>query len=63
MSDSDNKGPQQIAHIPPAPNPSNEAKKYASELQEAAAKKVKRKSRERVWELRPNNSRLQVHQE
>jgi hypothetical protein len=38
---SDNEGKQQIADVPPAPDPSNEANKDASELQEAAAKKVK----------------------
>jgi hypothetical protein len=63
MSDSDNEGQQQIADVPPAPYPSNEANRDASELQEAAAKKAKRNSRERVWELGSNNRRLQVHQE
>jgi hypothetical protein len=48
MSDSDNEGQQQIIDVPPAHDPSNEANKDASELQEAAAKKVKRNSRERV---------------
>jgi hypothetical protein len=38
MSSSDNEWPHQIADVPPAPDPSNEANK---ELQEAAAKKVK----------------------
>jgi hypothetical protein len=63
MSGSDNEGQHQIADVPPAPDPSNEANKDASELQEAAAKKAKRNSRERVWELGPNNCRLQGHQE
>jgi hypothetical protein len=41
ISDSDNEGPQQIQYLPPAPNLSNEAKQNASQLQDAAAKKVK----------------------
>jgi hypothetical protein len=63
MSDSENEGQQQIADVPPAPDPSNEANKDASELQGAAAKKAKQNSRERVWELGPNKCRLQVHKE
>jgi hypothetical protein len=39
MSDGDNEGQEQIADVLPAPDPSNEATKDASELQEAAAKK------------------------
>jgi hypothetical protein len=51
MSDSDNEGQQQIADIQPALDPSDEADKDASELQEATAKKSKRKSLEGVLEL------------
>jgi hypothetical protein len=43
MSDSDNEGQHQIADVPPAPDPSDEASKDASELQEAAAKKSETK--------------------
>jgi hypothetical protein len=61
MSDSDNEGLN--CRRAACPDPSNEANKDASELQEAAAKKAKWKSWERVWELGPNNRRLQFHQE
>ena len=44
MSDSDHEEQQQIADVPPAPYPSNEANRDASELQEAAATKAKRNS-------------------
>jgi hypothetical protein len=63
MFDMDNEGPQHNAGLPPAPDSSNDADNDASQLEEAAAKKAKRKSRERVCELGPNNSRLQIHQE
>ena len=63
MFDMDNEGPQHNAGLPPASDSSNDADNDASQLEEAAAKKAKRKSRERVCELGPNNSRLQIHQE
>jgi hypothetical protein len=50
MSDIYNEGPQHNAAMPPDPDSSDDADNYASQLQEAAAEKPKRKSRERVWE-------------
>jgi hypothetical protein len=58
MFDMDNEEPQHNAGLPPAPDSSNDADNDASQLEEAAAKKARRKSREHVCELGPNNSRL-----
>ena len=63
MFDMDNEGPQHNAGLQPAPDSTNDADNDASQLEEAAAKKAKQKSRERVCELGPSNSRLQIHQE
>jgi hypothetical protein len=48
MFDIDNEGPQHNVGLPPAPDSSDYADNDASQLQEAAAEKPKRKSRERV---------------
>jgi hypothetical protein len=52
MSDIDDEWPHHNAGLPPAraPDSSDDANNDASQLQEAAAEKPKRKSRERVWE-------------
>jgi hypothetical protein len=53
MSDIDNEGVQHNAGLPPAPDSSDDADNDASQMQEAAAEKPKRKSRERV--MGPDN--------
>jgi hypothetical protein len=49
MSDSDEEGLQQNSDVPPAPDSSVAADKNSSELDDAAAEKPKRKSRDRSW--------------
>ncbi len=44
MFDMDNEGPPRNAGSPPAPDSSDDADNDASQLEEAAAKKAKRKS-------------------
>ena len=51
MSDIDDEGLQENAELPPAPDSSDDANNDASQVEEAAVEKPKRKSRERVWEL------------